>query len=247
MKRERPKEEPKRDYCNFLASYLDSVYELQTIEEQANALFGVLEYMIYDLEPHGLSGGAAILFKMAKPVIDRSIAKQATSRINGSKHTGTKPRTNPGTTQTEPNHNPGQTQDEPRTNPGLNGLGGEIGTRTRNGTRGEDNTRFAHSAPALHWFEYKAEQGRPLTERQAQIVDNQITRAIEKHGREAVNNLVNACIASGYAEIYFDRLEKKPKQQLCGFDALIAMEEAAEDQQEVYSDPQNEALTDNAL
>ena len=245
MKRERPGE-PARDYCTMFTSFVEAVYELDDEKEQSEALFIITEYMLYGVIPQNTRGAAMALFRMAKPVIDRSILKQETSRKNGAKHTGKKnPKQTPNKPKTEPKPNPGTTQDEPRTNPGRNGIG--LGEGLGNGVGGGNNTRFAHSAPALHWFEYKAEQGKPLTERQAQIVDNQITKAIEKYGQEAVNNLVNACIASGYAEIFFDRLSKKPKQQLFGFDALIAMEDAAEDQREVYSDPQNEVLTDNAL
>jgi hypothetical protein len=84
-KRERPIEKPVREKCTFFANYLDSVYELETIEEQTAALFALLEYMVFDMVPQDLRGGAAILFKMAKPYIDNSILLSEKRRASGSK------------------------------------------------------------------------------------------------------------------------------------------------------------------
>ena len=227
-KRERPNTPPKRDYCNFLASYLDAVYELDTIEEQAAALFAILEFMVYDIEPHDLRGGAAILFRMAKPVIVKTIRKQTASRDNG-KQGGRKPKPNPTQTQTEPNTNPTQSKSNREK---------DIGIRSEEkdkGIRGEDKgvTRasaqeLTHTPIAEQWFSYMAECGKPLTERQKQVIEGQLASNMQQYGEQPVKVLVQTMIGEGRTAIYFDRLTKQEqKQELRGFDALIAMEEAA--------------------
>lgn len=207
MRRERPQEEPKRDYCNFLASYLDSVYELQTEEEQANALFGVLEYMIYDIEPQDLSGGAAILFRMARPLIDRTIRKQAVNRENGKKpkRSQVEAKSKPSRSETKPSRSETKPEREKeREKEKEKDKDKDIGVRNKESAREEG------APPAsAKWITYRHEQGDDLTTTQIEAIREQVSFYIAKYGEQAVDTLIGEMIAEGRNVIFFDRLEKK--------------------------------------
>ena len=84
-RRERPKEEPKREYFSFLWSYLDALYELDSGQDQMDALFSILEYAIYGIEPKDASGIVRTAFRLVKPNVDKSIERAETNKRNGLK------------------------------------------------------------------------------------------------------------------------------------------------------------------
>ena len=82
------------------------------------------------------------------------------------------------------------------------------------------------------WMKYKAERGETYKPTGLQTLINRISREEKVHGAIAVMRLIDDSMSNGWRGIIWDRLGKPaygdiPTRPLTGFDALIAMEEAA--------------------
>lgn len=86
------------------------------------------------------------------------------------------------------------------------------------------------------WLRYKNERREPYKPTGLQTLVNRIAKEERAHGTGAVMRLIDDSMSNGWRGIIWDRLGKQTygardtPRQLTGFDALIAMEEAANDQ-----------------
>ena len=103
----------------FFRSYYESSLELPTDKERLSFLIALCEYAFTGNTPN-ISGPAMALFKMAKPVIDKSIRKAVAGAKGGrnkkSSSIGSKPEANGKQTGSKPEANGKQTESKPEAN-----------------------------------------------------------------------------------------------------------------------------------
>ena len=64
------------------------------------------------------------------------------------------------------------------------------------------------------WFKYKTERKEPYKEQGMKSLLTQISNKVNEYGEQAVTNLIDECMASGWKGIIFDRLTKSKRTEM---------------------------------
>lgn len=239
-----------RESFVFYSGWYEAICNLPD-EEKLRAYDAITRYALYGEEPEPGTIAAA-MFLMAKPVIDKN-NKRYENGCRGAeygKRGGRPKKANPDAEKENPKETPNKPQENPKETPNRK-------NETRNDNDNDNENVNYKEKPSKEgkkktdpigdsdmsepmkekvreWLRYKTERREPYKPTGLQSLVNRIAREERVHGAIAVMRLIDDSMSNGWRGIIWDRLSKTgygardtPTRPLTGFDALIAMEEAA--------------------
>ena len=241
-----------RDSFVFYSGWYMAISNLPE-EERVKAYDAIMQYALFEEEPEPGTIAAAI-FMMAKPLIDKN-RKRYENGCRGAdygKRGGRPKKENPDQENKNPKETPNKPQENPKETPNRE-------NKTRNDNVNDNENVNVKEKPSKEgkkktdpvsdsdmsepmkdkvreWLRYKNERREPYKPTGLQTLVNRIAKEERAHGTGAVMRLIDDSMSNGWRGIIWDRLGKQTygardtPRQLTGFDALIAMEEAANDQ-----------------
>lgn len=238
-----------RAYFTFFKSFYDAISMLTDKAVQADAYRVLCEYALTGEEPDlsGVSDVVAAIFVMARPNIDTS-RKKAESGKAGGKATKSggeadasedeASESNDEANRSKPQANASKSK---KTASEIGDRSKEIGDRKKElgvevGVGSREREYEGEGADALppvlrkavgDWLAYKRERREAYKPTGLKSLMTQIERACALHGPDAVAELIQDCMASGYRGITFDRLERRSRDKPSGNPFLDMLQEEA--------------------
>jgi len=212
-----------RTQFTFYESFFQAISRIKKEADQAKAYNAICRYALYETEPDldSLPDAVAIAFISSKPNLDASRKKAASGKKGGErKQTGSKPEANRKQTGSEKENkkenekeNKKEKEDEcpPPVSPSL---GGGPGLQ----------------AVFEDWLAYKKERREPYKPTGLKSLVTQVQNAARQYGEQAVADLIRTSMASNWAGIAFDRLQRVGTRNSDGRAGNVFMDMLREEQ-----------------